>query len=141
MRAGLLIAMLALAACSPPDAGRPEAAASTAAAPAGVTPPGISQADAQAAFGAGASVDGGEFALVNPDETAACQAGLRSRGLRANEMWVMMHTPDGICPNAGVDEARIREIVGFWAASGCSRRTPAEMLHALESGACGGDAG
>jgi hypothetical protein len=88
-----------------------------------------------------AALRDGDYTVNNPDETAACQAGLRARGLKDNEMWLMMHTPDGVCPNGGVGEKRIREIVGFWRAAGCTKHTPAEMLHALESGACGGDAG
>lgn len=74
-------------------------------------------------------------------ETPACQAGLKAKGLTASELWVMLHPPAGVCPNVGVTEARIREIVGFWEAAGCKVHTPKDMLHALESGACGGDAG
>ncbi len=77
----------------------------------------------------------------DPDETAECQAGLNARGVKPNEMWVMMHPPEGICPNVGVSEARIREIASFWEAANCHKHTPAEILHALDSGACGGDAG
>ena len=77
----------------------------------------------------------------NP-ETPQCVAGLKARGLKENELWVMLHTPDGICPNVGVEEARIREILAKdWEAAGCKVHTPKEMLRALESGACGGDAG
>jgi hypothetical protein len=57
-------------------------------------------------------------------------------------MLLMMHTPEGVRPNNGVDEARIREIIARdWDAAGCRQYTKEQMLHALESGACGGDAG
>lgn len=69
-------------------------------------------------------------------ETDACQAGLKSRGVRDNEMWVMMHAPAQICPNNGVSATRIREIIGFWSAAGCMKNTPAEMSRALDSGIC-----
>jgi hypothetical protein len=75
-------------------------------------------------------------------ETPTCIAGLKARGLKDNEMWVMLHPSAGICPSMDVDEARIREILAKdWEAAGCKAHTLAEMLHALESGACGGDAG
>jgi hypothetical protein len=77
----------------------------------------------------------------NP-ETPQCVAGLKARGLKDNELWVMLHTPDGICPNVGVEEPRIREILAKdWEAAGCKVHTPKEMLKALDGGACGGDAG
>jgi hypothetical protein len=45
-------------------------------------------------------------------------------------------------PNVGVEEPRIREILAKdWEAAGCKVHTPKAMLKALESGACGGDAG
>lgn len=72
----------------------------------------------------------------------ACAAGLKARGVKDNEIWVMMHEPDGVCPNMGVDEARIRAIISNdWEAAGCVQFTAQQMLHALDSGACGGDAG
>jgi hypothetical protein len=62
--------------------------------------------------------------------------------VKDNEIWVMMHEPDGVCPNMGVDEARIRAIISNdWEAAGCVQFTAQQMLHALDSGACGGDAG
>ncbi len=68
-------------------------------------------------------------------------AGLKPRGLEERAV-VMLHTPDGICPNVGVEEPRIREILAKdWEAAGCRVHTPKEMLKALESGACGGDGG
>lgn len=73
---------------------------------------------------------------------SACSAGLVSRGLQEEELFVIMHEPDGVCPNMGVSEARIREIIASdWDAAGCTQYTKEQMLHALNSGACGGDAG
>lgn len=73
---------------------------------------------------------------------SACSAGLVSRGLQEEELFVIMHEPDGVCPNMGVSEARIREIIAKdWDAAGCTQYTKEQMLHALNSGACGGDAG
>ncbi len=75
-------------------------------------------------------------------ETPTCMLGLKVRGLTDNEMLVMLRPAAGICPKVGVDEARIREILAKdWEAAGCKAHTQVEMLHALESGACGGDAG
>ncbi len=73
---------------------------------------------------------------------STCGTNLTTRGLKNNELWVMMHDTTGICPNAGVSEARIREILANdWDAAQCTHATKAQMLNALETGACGGDAG
>jgi hypothetical protein len=73
---------------------------------------------------------------------SACSAGLVSRGLEEEELFLIMHEPAGVCPNMGVSEARIREIIAKdWDAAGCTQYTKDQMLHALNSGACGGDAG
>lgn len=73
---------------------------------------------------------------------SVCSAGLVTRGLQEEELFVIMHEPDGVCPNMGVSEARIREIIAKdWDAAGCTQYTKEQMLHALNSGACGGDAG
>lgn len=69
-------------------------------------------------------------------ETEACQAGLKSHGLKDSELWVMMHEPAGICPGNGVTEARIRQILGFWTASGCTKHTPQEMSRAIDTHTC-----
>lgn len=73
---------------------------------------------------------------------SACSAGLVTRGLQEEELFVIMHEPAGVCPNMGVSEARIREIIAKdWDAAGCTQYTKEQMLNALNSGACGGDAG
>lgn len=76
------------------------------------------------------------------DLAAACASGLAARGLTDNELSLVLKAPEGVCPNAGVDERRIREIIARdWDAAGCTQFTREEMLRALDSGACGGDAG
>ncbi|MBI1359716.1 MAG: hypothetical protein GC155_05460 [Alphaproteobacteria bacterium] len=129
---------LGLAACGPPVK---SIAAVPADAPASADTLAGPQAQAATPPLAAAAAAAPELApYPDPDETAACQAGLKAHGLTPNEMWVMMHPPEGICPNAGVREARIREIAGFWEAAGCHKHSAAEILHALDSGACGGNA-
>ena len=92
-----------------------------------------------------ASPDTGGFVpppAADPALATACTNGLKARGLASNELMLMAHTPDGICPNNGVTEARIREILDKdWEAAGCRQYSKAEMLKALDTGACGGDAG
>lgn len=79
---------------------------------------------------------------VDATAWAACGTNLTARGLKENELWVMMHDTSGICPNAGVSEARIREIIANdWDAASCTHATKEQMLKALDTGACGGDAG
>jgi hypothetical protein len=79
---------------------------------------------------------------VDPQVAAACSSGLVTRGLEENELWLITHEPDGVCPNMGVTEARIREIIAKdWDAAGCTQYTREQMLNALNSGHCGGDAG
>lgn len=132
MRAlGLGIVVLALAACGPaevtkpeqqvaPEAPAPESAQVTPASPQPFVPP----------------------PAADPALAAACTTGLKARGLQTNELMLMAHTPDGICPNNGVTEARIREILDKdWEAAGCRQYSKTEMLKALTTGACGGDAG
>ena len=127
----LAIAALMLAACGPTDGSKPEPQSAPAAA---------SPESAQAA-----PANPGVFippAAVDPAIATACTNGLKARGLKENELWLMAHTPDGICPNNGVTEARIREILDKdWDAAGCRQYSKAEMLKTLNSGACGGDAG
>jgi hypothetical protein len=92
-----------------------------------------------------AANDAGSFVpppAADPALASACTNGLKARGLASNELMLMAHTPDGICPNNGVSEARIREILDKdWEAAGCRQYSKAEMLKALNDGACGGDAG
>ncbi len=79
---------------------------------------------------------------VDVQKWAACGTNLKARGLTDSELWVMLHTPAYACPNVGVDEARIRAIIANdWDQAGCTTSTKAEMLSALETGKCGGDAG
>jgi len=79
---------------------------------------------------------------VDVQKWAACGTRLKARGLTDSELWVMLHTPAYACPNVGVDEARIRAIIANdWEQAGCTTSTKTEMLSALETGKCGGDAG
>ena len=95
---------------------------------------------------------------VDATAWAACGTNLTARGLKENELWVMMHDTSGICPNAfppacrGAGDAmwtrflphmiRIREIIANdWDAASCTHATKEQMLKALDTGACGGDAG
>lgn len=79
---------------------------------------------------------------VDAEKWAACGTALTGRGLKENELWVMLHDTTGICPNAGVSEARIREILATdWDAAQCTHATKEQMLNALDTGACDGDAG
>lgn len=130
MRVTLLaIAALALVACGPAGGAKTEAVPA-AAAPA----PQTAQAGPSGAFVPPPAAD--------PALASACTNALKARGLKESELWLMAHTPDGICPNNGVSEARIREILDKdWEAAGCRQYSKAEMLKALDTGACGGDAG
>ena len=79
---------------------------------------------------------------VDLQAAEACVAGLVSRGLSEREVWLVAREPEGVCPNLGIDELRIREIIAKdWDAAGCRQFTKEQMLHALDSGACGGEAG
>lgn len=78
---------------------------------------------------------------VDTAKWSACAGALTTRGLKENELWVIMHDTSGICPNVGVSEARIREIIANdWDAAQCTHATKEQMLNALDAGACGGDA-
>ncbi len=79
---------------------------------------------------------------VNVGAWATCGNGLKSHGLKDNELWVMLHQAEGVCPNVGVSEIRIREIIANdWDAASCTHATKEAMLKALDTSACGGDAG
>ena len=79
---------------------------------------------------------------VDPQVAATCASRLVTRGLQEEELWLIMHEPAGVCPNMGVTEARIREIIAKdWDAAGCTQYTKEQMLAALNAGQCGGDAG
>ncbi len=83
-----------------------------------------------------------EVRRVDVAVAETCVAGLVSRGLSENEIWLVAREPEGVCPNLGIAEPRIREIIAKdWDAAGCTQFTKEQMLHALDSGACGGDAG
>jgi hypothetical protein len=79
--------------------------------------------------------------LPDLHELRACEAGLKARGLKPEELQIMLGIAEGMCPNLGVTEARIRQIADIWEAAGCRQYTRQQVLHALNSGACGGDAG
>jgi hypothetical protein len=79
---------------------------------------------------------------VTPAQAADCVTGLAARGLKENEIWLMLQAPAVICPSNGVSETRIREVIANdWAPAGCMHFTNAQMLEALDTGACGGNAG
>jgi hypothetical protein len=80
--------------------------------------------------------------MTPTDSTPQCRAGLRAKGATEAELNIVLGPMAGVCPNTGVDEGRIREILmRDWIAAGCRQHTPIEVARALDSGACGGDAG
>jgi hypothetical protein len=103
-------------------------------------PPNPAPAENRAAQKSAPAFDPGDVVLNDTPECA--QALQRGYGLTTKELWVVLRDPAGVCPNAGVDEARIREIVGYYSKTpACRKHTPKELLNALDTGACGGDAG
>ena len=142
LRLLLGVAAIALAACSPgeapdepvrvsseaPAAALPEAQPST-----NVIPP-------QSTDAAPAPTT---FADMSPtDSMPACRRGLIEKGLNEAELEIMLGPMAGVCPNNGVSEGRIREILNtIWTPAGCHQHGPIEVAKALDSGACGGDAG
>jgi hypothetical protein len=79
---------------------------------------------------------------VSPQAVTDCATGLVGRGITEAEFNIVMREPAAICPNTGVSEDRLREIITRdWPAAGCTQLTQEQMLAALNSGACGGDAG
>lgn len=79
---------------------------------------------------------------VDINVATACAAGLVARGVDESELWIVLGAPDGVCPNNGVSEKRLRDIIAKdWGPARCTQFTQTQMLTALESGACGGDAG
>jgi hypothetical protein len=141
-------AAVALAACSPGEAPdepvkvsseapavvAPEAFAPTPA-PAGVIPPQSTDAPAQQPLPV--------LADMSPtDSMPACRSGLIAKGLNEAELEIMLGPMAGVCPSMGVSEGRIREILNtIWTQAGCHQHGPIEVAKALDSGACGGDAG
>jgi hypothetical protein len=76
------------------------------------------------------------------DSMPACRRGLVEKGLSEAELEIMLGPMAGVCPNNGVSEGRIREILNtIWTQAGCHQHGPIEVARALDSGACGGDAG
>ncbi len=74
---------------------------------------------------------------VDQAVAATCAAGLVARGAKEKELWLVLGAPEKVCPGDGVSEARIRDIVGKdWEPAGCTQFTPAQMLNALDTGAC-----
>lgn len=133
MRIALFAAAVLLAACAKEDdpavatTAPAQVAAAEPAAPA--TPPALQ-----------AQITGADMSPT--DATPGCRIGLQTRGLNDAELDIILGPMAGVCPNTGVGEVRIREILDrHWTASGCLQHTPAEVLKTLESGACGGDAG
>jgi len=145
MRIGILATGLVLAACSPgetasePAAGAPVAtvqAAPEATPPAG-EPTHVIPPQSTAAPPPLATAD-----MSPTDSMPACEKGLRAKGLTEAELHIMLGPMAGVCPNNGVSEDRIREILTMiWTQAGCHQHGPIEVAKALDSGACGGDAG
>lgn len=78
---------------------------------------------------------------VDVQVATTCAAGLAARGVKETELWLVLGEPAGVCPNNGVTEQRLRSIIADdWAPAGCTQFSKDQMLHALETGACGGDA-
>jgi hypothetical protein len=76
------------------------------------------------------------------DSMPACRRGLIEKGLNESELEIMLGPMAGVCPNNGVSQGRIREILNtIWTQAGCHQHSPIEVAKALDSGACGGDAG
>lgn len=140
LRLLLAVAATALAACSPREApdepvkvSSEAQAESEAQPPANVIPP-QSTVTPQATT---------TFADMSPtDSMPACRRGLIEKGLNEAELDIMLGPMAGVCPNNGVSEGRIREILNtIWTPAGCHQHGPIEVAKALDSGACGGDAG
>lgn len=77
----------------------------------------------------------------DPDLLRACEAGLKAKGLEAKELQIMLGIAEGICPNLGVTEQRIREIAEIWEEAGCRQYSKEQVLRALNSGECGAPPG
>ena len=147
---GVAAAGLLLTACSPEEASE-EAVKVTSEAPAGnssqdpglatdqrpgnVVPPQSAEQPAQQPLPV--------LADMSPtDSMPACRRGLIDKGLNEAELEIMLGPMAGVCPNNGVSEGRIREILDtIWTRAGCRQHGPIEVARALDSGACGGDAG
>lgn len=74
---------------------------------------------------------------VDAATATQCATGLIARHVQEAEAWLLLGAPEKVCPTDGISEARIRDIIGKdWGPAGCMQFTPAQMLHALDSGSC-----
>jgi hypothetical protein len=144
LRLLLGVVAVTLAACSPretPDepvkvsSEAPAVAEPEAPAPTNVIPPQGADAPAQQPLPV--------LTDMSPtDSMPACRRGLIEKELNEAELEIMLGPMAGVCPNNGVSEGRIREILNtIWTPAGCRQHGPIEVAKALDSGACGGDAG
>lgn len=79
---------------------------------------------------------------VDLEVATTCTTGLVARGVNEAELWIVLGAPEGVCPKAGITEQRLRDIIAKdWAPASCTQFTAAQMLNAMNAGACGGDAG
>lgn len=74
---------------------------------------------------------------VDQAVATTCATGLVARGIRENELWLVLGAPEKVCPAADISEQRIRDIIEKdWAPAGCTQFSAEEMLKALNAGAC-----
>lgn len=74
---------------------------------------------------------------VDQAVATTCATGLVARGIRENELWLVLGAPEKVCPAVDISEERIRDIIERdWALSGCTQFSAEEMLKALNSGTC-----
>jgi hypothetical protein len=79
---------------------------------------------------------------VDLQVATTCATGLAARGLSEAELWLVLGAPGRVCPNDGVTERRLRDVIAKdWAPASCTQFTADQMLEAMNSGACGGNAG
>lgn len=74
---------------------------------------------------------------VSPQVVTECATKLVGRGVTEPEFMLVMREPAAVCPNSVVSEERLREIIERdWEAAGCTQLGKAEMLAAMNTGAC-----
>jgi hypothetical protein len=137
----LMVAAIALAACAPGEApDEPVNVSSEAPAP---EQPASPQSNVIVPQTPAPQTPLPAFVDMSPtDSMPACRRGLIEKGLDEIELAIMLGPMAGVCPNNGVSEGRIREILTtIWTQAGCHQHVPIEVAKALDSGACGGDAG
>lgn len=134
------VAAVALAACSPGEAPDEPVKVSSEAPAQPEAPPTANVIPPQSAD---QTAPANAVADMSPtDSMPACRRGLIEKGLNEAELEIMLGPMAGVCPNTGVSEGRIREILNtIWTQAGCHQHSPIEVAKALDSGACGGDAG